>query len=44
MFANLSMAQRRQSIVSPDVQDKEIVTFRLRAPNASKVAINSGAR
>jgi len=33
-------AQRRQSIVSPEVQSDRRVTFRLRAPNAESVAVN----
>ena len=33
-------AQRRQSIVSPEVHSDRRVTFRLRAPNAESVAVN----
>lgn len=33
-------AQRRQSIVSPEVHSDCLVTFRLRAPNAENVAVN----
>lgn len=42
MIANLTMAQRQQPIVSPDVQDDGKITFRLRAENAAKVTVNSG--
>jgi len=42
MFVDASMAQRRQAIVSPDVQDNGKVTFRLRAPHATTITINSG--
>ena len=40
--ASRLQAQRRQSIISPEVHRDRRVTFRLRAPQAKLVAVNAG--
>jgi len=40
--ASQLQAQRRQSIISPEVHRDRRVTFRLRAPQAKQVAVNAG--
>lgn len=42
IISHVSLAQRQQPVVSPDVGDDGMVTFRLQAEHADKVTLNSG--